>query len=67
MKKRIFFKQKENLTLYTLTLLIIMTCVMMRFQHNNKAQHSEYSDITTSKAKTETPNQREVPHFLPAL
>lgn len=67
MKKYNFFQQKENLTIGALSLLIIMAFVMMRFQHNKTSQNSEYPNATTSKARTITPNQTKIPHFLPAL
>jgi hypothetical protein len=66
MKKYNFFQQKENLTIGALSLLIIMACVMMRLQHNKEAQNSKYPNAT-SKARVTTPNQTEVPHFIPAL
>lgn len=67
MKKYIFLQQKENLTIGTLTLLIVMAFVMMHFQYKKDAQNSDYTNATTSKAKGVIPNQTEVPRFLPAL
>lgn len=65
-RKYIFSLPKENITIGALMLLIIMTFVMINFQNDKSSQDSEYPN-TTSKAKRTTPNQTEVPHFLPAL
>ncbi|WP_375559485.1 hypothetical protein ACE193_17345 [Bernardetia sp. OM2101] len=67
MKNYVFFQQKENLTIWALTVLIIMAFVMMHFQYKKTAQNSEYPNATTSKARVSTPNQTEVPHLIPAL
>lgn len=69
MKKYIFLQQKENLTIGALILLIVVSLMVMRYQHlsNNSNQNSEYPNVTTSKSKVTKPNQIDVPHFLPAL
>jgi hypothetical protein len=67
MKKYVFLQQKENLTIGILSLLIVMAFIMMHLHYNKEAQNSEYPNATTSKAKVTTPNQTEIPHFLPAL
>jgi len=66
MKKHIFFTQKENVTLLALMTLIVLSFVLIRFQYNSTTKNQD-SSITTSKAKTNTPKQTEIPHFLPAL
>jgi hypothetical protein len=65
MKKHIFFNQKENITLLSLMVLIVLSFVLMRFQYDSTTKNQDSSTI--SKAKMPTTNQTEVPRFLPAL
>jgi hypothetical protein len=65
MKKHIFFNQKENITLLSLMVLIVLSFVLMRFQYNSTTKNQDSSTI--SKAKMPIKNQTEVPRFLPAL
>ncbi len=66
MKNSAFFNQKENITLFTLFTLIVLSFVLMRFQYNSTTKNQD-SLSRTNKAKTPTINQTEVPRFLPAL
>ena len=58
--------KKENITLFTLMTLIVLSFVLMRFQYNSTTKNQD-SLSRTNKAKTNSINQTEIPRFLPAL
>ncbi|WP_291728125.1 hypothetical protein [Bernardetia sp.] len=71
MKKHIFFKQKENVTFAALLGLIVLSFVLMYFQHNqNKLYYQETNSDETPVSKLNAKSfgeQDTSPHFLPAL
>ena len=68
MEKHNFFRQKENFTLFVLLGLIVLSFIMMRFQHSRNGQTNKSDTITTTnKVKTNIPTRNSIPHLLPAL
>ncbi len=74
MEKQLFFRQKENTTFLALLALIVLSFVLMHFQHNKNISSDKSTNpdsiTTTSKLKVNSNSKNiknNIPAFLPAL